>query len=149
MRKALLFLSAPFIVLVLGFLLISTDTHTTQPTVHTTPDALSGVVPTTPMVTPTYDIPLCENEDGSGQMLCMWDADYQGDGEGTDVIAGDCSTDTVGSKADSELCIKAWQTIDGAKRVDECLTIEWEISTNTIARETGWTLGECFKAMTQ
>jgi hypothetical protein len=111
-------------------------------------------------------MPACTYEDGSGQALCMWDASEQGNGMGTDVIAGDCSIGTVGSIEASNECLTLWAmgerttyladgavsvTSKGSVLVDECLTIEWEASNDKAIRESlindGWNLTECFKAM--
>jgi hypothetical protein len=146
-RKAVLIA----LIIVAGLVALVTIRPMAPATPYAAPMADGAVQPTTytPMATPTYSLPLCENEDGSGQPLCVWDATYQGDGEGNTIIAGDCSVDTVGDKATSDMCLKAYASHNGAERVDECLTIEWEISTGEAKRENGWTLAECFKVMAQ
>lgn len=119
-------------------------------------------------VSATVDVapmPACTYEDGSGQALCMWDASEQGNGMGTDVIAGDCSIGTVGSIEASNECLTLWAmperttylpdgavsvTSEGRVLVDDCLTIEFEATTDNAIREAlnndGWNLTECFKA---
>ncbi len=146
-RKAVL----ACIILVAAAIALMTIHPASPATPYAAPMADGAVTPTTytPMATPTYSLPLCENEDGSGQALCVWDAAYSGDGEGNTIIAGDCSTDTVGSEAISKVCLKAYAAHNGAERVDECLTIEWEISTGEATRQNGWTLMECFKVMAE
>lgn len=130
----------------------------------TSPIALVTVTPTT--------LPPCENEDGSGQMLCMWDASESGNGMGTDVVAGDCSADTMatygalaGVNASAE-CMKLYtmnpydftdvdgvvmSVSDGASLVNECTDIAWQAmedkTTMNELKNEGWTLTECFKAM--
>jgi hypothetical protein len=113
-------------------------------------------------------MPACTYEDGSGQALCMWDASEQGNGMGTDVIAGDCSIGTVGTYEASNACLTLWgmdvrfsygqdgsisETHKGSELVDDCLTIEWEASNDKAIREQlnseGWNLAECFKAHIQ
>lgn len=42
---------------------------------------------------PVY--PACVTEDGAGQALCMWDAQTQGNGQGTSVVSGDCAPSVV------------------------------------------------------
>jgi hypothetical protein len=110
-------------------------------------------------------LPACIYEDGSGQALCMWDASEQGNGIGTDVVAGDCSYDTVGSMDASNACLTLWAmgerttyladgavsvTSKGSVLVADCLSIEWEASQDKSIREAlnneGWNLSECFKA---
>ena len=110
-------------------------------------------------------LPACTHEDGSGQALCYWDAQVQGNGMGTDVIAGDCSIGTVGDMVTSAWCLTLWaqpaivtyledgavsELSEGKVLVDDCLTIEWEARNDNAIRETlnndGWNLAECFKA---
>lgn len=43
------------------------------------------------VTTPT--LPACVTEDGAGQALCTWDAQRQGNGQGTSVVSGDCAYD--------------------------------------------------------
>lgn len=130
-------------VMVLGFGIVWL-TPTSAPS---TPVSLVTVAPSPTVTT----LPACANEDGSGQMLCMWDASEQGNGMGTDVIAGDCSIDTVGSVQASKACVHTWSMPNGSAMVDECLTIAFD-ATQDRAKEielknAGWNLTECFKAM--
>lgn len=151
MRRALVILSLPLLIIALGFALIALWPVGSA---HAAParDAYST-------------LPACTYEDGSGQPLCMWDASEQGNGMGTDVIAGDCSIGTVGSVDASNVCMVLWYmgerttylangavsvTSKGSVLVDDCLTIEWEASNDKSIREAlnseGWNLTECFKA---
>lgn len=125
-----------------------------------------GSASASPAIDSAPSLPMCTYEDGSGQALCMWDASELGNGEGTDVIAGDCSLGTVGSIEASNECLTLWAmgerttyladgavsvTSKGSVLVDECLTIEFEASQDKAIREAlsndGWNLTECFKAM--
>lgn len=54
-----------------------------------------------PTATPTY--PACITEDGAGQALCWWDAQRQGNGEGTSVLSGDCAPSVMGEA--SHVCV--------------------------------------------
>ena len=149
MRKAMIYMSILPVLLILGFILVMVQPSPTAP-VYSLPEANEGLVSSAPMATPTYDIPLCENEDGSGQALCMWDAQYQGDGEGTDVVAGDCSVGTVYSQDASDVCLAVWYgSPDGPAVVEECLTIAWQIEVGEIERGNGWTVRECFDGMAE
>lgn len=151
MRKALVILSLPLLIIALGFALIALWPVGSA---HAAParDAYST-------------LPACTYEDGSGQMLCMWDASELGNGMGTDVIAGDCSIGTVGSSEASAWCITLWgmgeritYLSDGAVStiatgdvlVSDCLDIEFEATQDNAIREAlnneGWNLTECFKA---
>jgi hypothetical protein len=121
--------------------------------------------------TPTYvatvpvSLPPCENEDGSGQMLCMWDASESGNGEGVDAIGGDCSEATLGDAMASAWCVRLYampathtdnadgSSVDvpnGEALVSECTDIAFEASQDkAMANELdndGWNLTECFKA---
>lgn len=150
MRKALIILSLPLLIIALGFALIALW-----------PVGSAHAAP----ARDTYSLPACTYEDGSGQALCMWDASEQGNGMGTDVIAGDCSIGTVGSVEASNECLTLWAmgerttyladgavsvTSKGSVLVDDCLTIEWEASNDKSIRQAlnseGWNLTECFKA---
>jgi hypothetical protein len=116
--------------------------------------------------TPVPTLAPCEYEDGSGQDVCAWDADTMGNGVGTDVVAGECSIDSVGSVQASALCVRLWakpashvelgngassDTSDGKALVGECTDIEFEASQDKDMRDElnndGWNLTECFKAM--
>jgi hypothetical protein len=57
---------------------------------------------------PTTEVPLpsCVTEDGAGQALCMWDAQSQGNGQGTSIISGDCAPAYVGSQQASDVCVR-------------------------------------------
>lgn len=134
MRYVWTILILPLLVLALGFTLVA-------------------VVPVgSAHAAPAIDAPAmqpCQHEDGSGQALCYWDASEQGNGMGTDVIAGDCSIGTVGSVDASNACLTVWHKDNGHVLVDECLTIEWEAMQDEAYRESlindGWNLTECFK----
>lgn len=61
------------------------------------------------LITPTATVPSlpsCTHEDGSGQALCVWDADTQGNGMGTDAVSGECA---IGTDAENALCVKLWE----------------------------------------
>jgi hypothetical protein len=113
-------------------------------------------------------LPPCENEDGSGQMLCMWDASERGNGEGTDAIGGDCSVATLGDMEASAWCVRLYampathtdnadgSSVDvpnGAALVSECTDIAFEASQDVSAQNAldseGWNLTECFKAFAE
>jgi hypothetical protein len=123
-------------------------------------------VHSTPIATPT--LPACEHEDGSGQALCMWDAQSMGNGLGTDAVSGECAVDSIGidSESTSALCVRVWemdartvQLSDGAfaeypkgnELVGECSDIEWEAVKDKTVREElnadGWTMAECLRGM--
>lgn len=148
MRTVLSILLFPVLVVVLGFTLVAL-----------VPVGGAHAAPA------TDTLPACAYEDGSGQVLCMWDASEQGNGIGTDVVAGDCSVGTVGTQAASAACVQLWSmgerttyladgavsvTSKGSVLVDDCLTIEWQASIDGEVRKAleneGWTLEECFKA---
>ncbi len=124
-------------VLALGFIITLWPTHTTY--------GAPVVLPT-----PTVTLPACIHEDGSGQALCTWDASEQGNGVGTDAVAGDCSVGTVGDMDTSAWCMRLWDKDNGNEYVDDCLTIAFEASQNGAMRielkNDGWNLAECFKA---
>lgn len=100
---------------------------------------------------PIATLPPCEYEDGSGQALCVWDADTMGNGMGMDAIGGECVMGSVGidSESVSALCVKLW-SID-SDSVQECTDIEFEASQSKAMRKAlnvkGWNVSECFKAM--
>lgn len=133
MRYVWTILILPLLVLLLGFTLVAV-----------VPVGSAHAAP----ATDAYSLPMCTHEDGSGQALCMWDASEQGNGMGTDVIAGDCSIGTVGSVDASNACLTLWSMDNGPVLVDECLSIEWEASNDKTYRESlindGWSLYECF-----
>ena len=95
-------------------------------------------------------LPPCENEGGSGQMMCMWDASESGNGEGTDAIGGDCSIMTLGSMEASALCVRLYAMPNGAASVGECAAIAFQGSQDEAVRNEldneGWSMTECFKA---
>lgn len=97
----------------------------------------------TPTAPPT--LPACTSEDGSGQALCYWDADTQGNGLGQDVISGDCAPEYVGSNAISEMCLSLYGNgqngIDAAR---ECVETNNTISDSNRAKRE-WTIANCFK----
>lgn len=112
----------------------------------------------TPTVSPT--LPACVEEDGSGQALCYWDAQVQGNGLGTSVVSGDCAPDVVGGDKVSALCVKAYarkshtitnddgsmNTIpNGADLVRECGEYNSEM-TYSEKLENGWTMENCIEA---
>ena len=88
------------------------------------------------IITPT--LPTCTHEDGSGQALCTWDADTQGNGMGIDATSGECAVGNPGIDTDyaSALCAKLWDrpeqviaynesevwVADGKTLVRECLS---------------------------
>ncbi len=119
---------------------------TIHPATPATP--ISGTMTYVSASVDSAPMPACTYEDGSGQALCMWDASEQGNGVGTDVIAGDCSIGTVGDARTSNACLTVWGSDNGPVLVDECLTIEWEASNDKAYRESlvkdGWNLYECF-----
>ena len=117
------------------------------------------------VTTVSVSLPACENEDGSGQMLCMWDASESGNGEGVDAIGGDCSEATLGSAEASAWCVRLYampathtMNADGSEvdvpngetLVSECTDIAFEASQDkAMANELdndGWNLTECFKS---
>lgn len=128
--------------------------------------ALLSIHPATPATSISQStLPACTHEDGSGQALCTWDAQIQGNNMGTDVVAGDCSIDTVGTLQAQTYCMQLWAmdertthngdgsistTAKGSVLVDDCLTIEFEASHDKAIRmqldNEGWNLTECFKA---
>jgi hypothetical protein len=63
------------------------------------------------IITPTVTLPACQEEDGSGHALCMWDADVQGNGMGTDAVSGECAVGSNGIPTGytSALCVKLWE----------------------------------------
>jgi hypothetical protein len=136
MRKALIILSLPLLVVLLGFTLVA---------LLPTGNAHAAPATDAPAMQP------CTYEDGSGQAVCYWDASEQGNGMGTDVIAGDCSLGTVHTVGASNACITLWPTDNGPVLVGECLTIEAEANGDKAYRQSlindGWNLEECFKAM--
>lgn len=131
----------------------------------------TGSATSAPTYTPAYtapSLPTCTHEDGSGQALCMWDASEQGNGLGTDAIAGDCSVATVGDADTSAACMRLWvqpaitmtlsdgatsELMNGSVLVSDCLDIEYEAEQDNAIREAlndeGWNLQECFKAHMQ
>lgn len=133
-----------------------------QPTQDSAPITLVTVAPI------AVTLPPCENEDGSGQMLCLWDASESGNGEGTDAIGGDCSVATLGSEDASAWCVRLYvmpathtdnangSSVDvpnGAALVNECTDIAFEGSQDESAQNAldaeGWNLTECFKAFAE
>lgn len=109
-----------------------------------------------PSATPTY--PACLTEDGAGQALCYWDAQSQGNGQGTSVLSGDCAPDIMGEAASAECvmthaqpsvtetyqgAVTEWP--NGADLVAECID-ENRGMTNAEKAENGFSLIECFKA---
>lgn len=133
MRYVWSILILPLLVLALGFTLVAL-----------VPVGSAHAAP----ATDAPSLPMCTYEDGSGQALCTWDAQTQGNGMGTDVIAGDCSLGTVGDVDASNACLTLWSEDNGPVLVDECLTIEWEAKHDKAYRESlvkdGWNLKECF-----
>lgn len=138
-------------------------------TIHPAPPVIpiSGPMPVS-VHTDSAPMPACEHEDGSGQALCMWDAQTQGNGMGTDVVAGDCSIGTVHTVEASNACLTLWgmdvrfsygedgsmsETHKGSVLVADCLDIEWQATMDNAIREElnseGWNLAECFKAHIQ
>lgn len=148
------------IILIIGAIWALSTIHPASPV---TPISEAGTVSATPVAT---TLPLCTYEDGSGQMLCAWDASTQGNGMGTDVVAGDCSIGTVGSALASAWCVRLWNApampitysamhdeVNGKEMVWNCLDIEWSAAIDDTVREQlnseGWNLTECFKAHIQ
>lgn len=151
MRYVWSILVLPLLILTLGFTLVAT--------------VPVGSAHASPATDSAPSLPLCTHEDGSGQALCMWDASEQGNGMGTDVIAGDCSIGTVGSAEASNACLTLWEmdvrisygmdgayseTAKGSVLVADCLDIEYEATISEWVRNSlnneGWNLTECFKA---
>lgn len=108
---------------------------------------------------PTNTLPACAVEDGSGQALCMWDAQEQGNGRGTSVVSGDCAPSVMGE--DSALCVQvhARDSVvvgngdgsshiipNGADIVGECATIAQQREAMHILDSDGWTMRECLSA---
>ena len=128
----------PVLILVLGFTIV-----------WLWPTAPVGTPITLPTATPS-SLPLCGMEDGSGQALCMWDADTQGNGMGNDVVSGECASTNVPQQ---EACINLWHTDNGIELVRECMDIEHEAMWDNAFRieldNDGWNLTECFKAQLQ
>jgi hypothetical protein len=124
-------------------------------TIHPMATPIAGATITLPVAAittaPIATLPACEYEDGSGQSLCVWDADTMGNGMGTDAIGGECAMGSVGidSESISALCVKLW-SID-SDSVQECTDIEFEASQDDAMRKAliakGWNVSECFKAM--
>jgi hypothetical protein len=115
-------------------------------------------------LTPTMPYPMCEEEDGAGVALCMFDG--TGNGVGEWIISGDCALDITGSAQVQAMCRALHNqdayTItndDGSMRsepngsflVQECNDIENQADNDSDAREVlnaeGWNLSECYKAM--
>lgn len=128
---------------------------------------ISAMVPVSVSVDST-PMPACTHEDGNGQALCYWDASEQGNGMGTDVVAGDCSLGTVHTVGASNACLTLWgmdvrftygedgsisETHKGSVLVADCLDIEYEATISEWVRNSlnneGWNLEECFKAHIQ
>ncbi|KAI4218791.1 MAG: hypothetical protein L6R40_008751, partial [Gallowayella cf. fulva] len=98
--------------------------------------APTGPVYTAPTSPMTY--PACASEDGAGMVLCTWQADSMGNGEGTSITSGDCAT-YVGYT--QELCINTHAMGQGgADTVQNCNDI-----LNSNSYENNWTIDECFK----
>lgn len=150
MRKALIILSLPILVVLLGFTLVAL-----------LPTGYAHAAP----ATDSAPLPMCTHEDGSGQALCTWDAQTQGNGMGTDVVAGDCSLGTVHTVGASNACLTLWdmdvrisysedgsisEAAKGSVLVADCLDIEYEATISEWVRNSlnneGWNLEECFKA---
>jgi hypothetical protein len=138
-----------------------------MPSAQGAPILTPTLVATVPTTAPSELLP-CEYEDGSGQALCMWDADTMGNGVGTDAVGGECAIGSVGidSESVSALCVKLWakpashveldngassDTHNGKALVQECTDIEFEASQDKDMRNElnndGWNVEECFKAM--
>jgi hypothetical protein len=81
MRK--LFIILPLALLALVMLPVLAYTHSPAES-HAT-----IIILPTPSATPT--LPACLTEDGAGQARCYWDAQGQGNGEGTSMVSGDCA----------------------------------------------------------
>lgn len=134
-------------------------------TIHPAPTAtpISGSIQRVGHHTDT--LPSCSREDGSGQALCMWDAQRQGNGMGTSVVAGACSLGTVHTEDASAACMRLWgmdvritygedgsisETAKGSVLVADCLDIEWQATMDNEMRNElnndGWNLFECFDA---
>ena len=53
---------------------------------------------------PTVTLPMCDTEDGAGMALCWWDAQRQGNGQGTSVVSGDCAP-SIMDEVTSQWCV--------------------------------------------
>lgn len=133
-------------------------------TIH--PATTPAVQTPSPVVT-TPTLAACHTEDGSGQGLCMWDAQTMGNGMGADVISGECAINSIGitTQAISDLCMRVWSIApytkdlgngasdswDGPGMVEECSDIEFTAMQDESIRESldseGWNMAECLKAM--
>jgi hypothetical protein len=63
----------------------------------------TSTAPAILLPTPTATLPVCVTEDGAGMALCTWDAQTQGNGQGTSVVSGDCAPSVMGEA--SALCV--------------------------------------------
>lgn len=135
--------------------------------------ALLTIRPTAPVTSisrtaTTPSLPVCTYEDGSGQALCYWDAQAQGNGQGTDVVSGECAIGSTGIDNEdiSALCARVWDiaaytnevsddgatdTWNGPDMVRECTSIEFEAMQDADIRESlnddEWNMTECLKGM--
>lgn len=121
---------------------------------ESTPERITFPTPTAS--TPSY--PACTEEDGAGQALCYWDADTQGNGQGTDAVSGDCADVQGTAYLNSCLALHAkpshevpnedgsMRTVpNGVDLVGECNEINREMNQQDRI-ESGFNLGECYKA---
>lgn len=115
--------------------------------------ASTSASPASPM-----GMPACTTEDGSGQALCYWDAKAQGNGMGESVVSGDCASVQGTTYMDDCIALHKRERIEvtnadgstntvpnGADLVGECIEIDKEMN-HTDRIESGFNLGECFKA---
>lgn len=94
----------------------------------------------TPTATPA--LPVCVVEDGSGQALCMWDADTMGNGEGMSVVSGDCALDITGNEDTQAVCVNVHHNgVKGSDGVQEC-----NDERHSQNGKNGWSLIECYRA---
>lgn len=96
---------------------------------------------------PTFTLPTCLDETGSGMALCTWDAQTQGNGMGTSMISGDCAIDITITHDVMAKCIELHNTQNGIDSVSECNDIENRIVEGIDSREPGFTLLDCYRVM--
>lgn len=98
----------PAALLALLMLPVLSYTHTPSESHATVVTLPTPTVPTNTDGTPrteAHSLPTCTTEDGAGMALCYWDAQRQGNGQGTSVVSGDCAPSIMGNQATSSLCV--------------------------------------------